>query len=189
MLRVHPHDAGVVHHLDEDHDVVFGLHDALEVVVQAREHRWPGAEAEQAALGERKFFRGVERPWAIGIEPRCAAVVFVAERTEVVGHLRHGRGSHRWPPTVGWIVDDRVAVLAVDGDHIAARIDPERVVAADVAGTERVVAVAAFDRRGTLRVVGTAVFEEGRAGDDRRGLLRGHELLVAHVSPPLDWRQ
>jgi hypothetical protein len=34
VLRVHPHDVGVVNHLGQDQDLVLGLHDLMQVVVE-----------------------------------------------------------------------------------------------------------------------------------------------------------
>ena len=54
VFLVHPDDARIVDHLHEDHHVVVGLHDPLEIVVEHRKHRGPrcGTEPQQAAFGE-----------------------------------------------------------------------------------------------------------------------------------------
>ena len=41
MLLIHPDDARIVHHLDQDHHIVVGLNDPLQIVVQDRQHRRP----------------------------------------------------------------------------------------------------------------------------------------------------
>ena len=75
VLGVQADDAGVVDHLDEDHHVVLSLHDALEVVVEAREGRRGAGEADDAALGDRERFRTVVRTVAFDVEPPGRAVV------------------------------------------------------------------------------------------------------------------
>src|ERR1700731_206445 len=72
MLCIHPHDACVMHHLGENHDRIWSLHDLMQIIIEiVRQRRWAGrrTESEQAALAERPL-RGVmestgRRSWPI----------------------------------------------------------------------------------------------------------------------------
>ena len=158
VLVVDADDPGVMDHLRHDDDVVLGLDDPRVVVVQAGQQRRSADEAEQATLGQSQGLGPVERSGAVMVEPGRRAVVVVDERREVRCHPAHGRGRHLGPPTVLRLVDDRGAELAVHHDRLGARVDPERVVAADTAAAEAVVAVAALDRRGPLGAAALALF-------------------------------
>jgi hypothetical protein len=53
VLRIHPDNARIVHHLGEDHHGVLGLHDLMKIVVEiVRQRRWSGCrtESEQTAF-------------------------------------------------------------------------------------------------------------------------------------------
>ena len=120
----HADDARVVHHFRHDEDVILVLHDGVVVVVEViRQHRRPGVRSERhdAALGDGPVFGVVETP-----ERRDAA--------ESLGLSLSTVGSEIGDAAVGWIDDDRAAALAVHDRHVVARVDPEIIVAADVAG-------------------------------------------------------
>ena len=136
MLTVHPHDAGVVHHLDQDHHIVVGLYDSLEVVVHTGNGRCRPAEAEDATLAYMKLFHVVVRAGSLLVDPPRGAIVAVGndrmpaeQRRQCLLPLRR----HRWELTVVRIDDDRGRELGVDAEGFGAGIDPEAVVAADVA--------------------------------------------------------
>ena len=149
MLRVHAHDARVVHHLDLDHHVVVGLHDALEVVVEAREGRRRAGEAQDAALGDAQHLRAVVGAGLeVGVEPPRRSIVRrgAASRARAPRFIASAR--HRRHAAVLRVGDDRGPELAVDREHVVARVDPEVVVAADAARPARLEElVADADRR------------------------------------------
>ena len=86
-LPFEPHDARVVHHLDEDHHRVLRLHDLVVVVVQQRDHRRSRARAERqdAALAERAHLRTVGS---------AAAAVATPERGHALRHALLARVGH-----------------------------------------------------------------------------------------------
>ena len=151
---VHPDDPRVVIHLVEDHDAVFGLHDLVQVVVEHRQRRRARrrAEAEQAPLAERTPLRIVVRAGrafepgigALLLRRRSACSAAAALRCRAAARQRRHAAVRR-------IDDDRRALLAVDGDVLVPLIDPEIVVAADVARRAGR-SVAANRRRGAVAV-------------------------------------
>jgi hypothetical protein len=63
MLGVHPHDAGIVDHFTQNHNVVRSLHNLMQIVVEiVRQRRGAGGgtKSEQAALTQRSLLRIVE---------------------------------------------------------------------------------------------------------------------------------
>ena len=133
VLRIHAHDACVVDHLDEDHHVVLGLHDALEVVVEARKvGAAPVNPSRQRSL--MRATRGRRRGPGPRDHPPRGAVVRAPEPGGARQLAASRRRRHRRHAAVGRIDEDRGRELAVDGEGLGAAIDPEPVVAADVAG-------------------------------------------------------
>ena len=121
MLRVHAHDARVVHHLEQDHDVVVGLHDPLEVVVEAGEGRRDAGEAEQAALGAVADLHVVVGTRAALLEPPGGAVVLAAELAEPARQALLRLRRHRRHLAVLGIDQDRGPELAVDREGVRRR--------------------------------------------------------------------
>ncbi len=64
-------DAGVVHHLVDDHHVSGGLHNLQVVVVGARGHRRTGIEADEAAVGESPVLVRVAEAGVRSLRPFC----------------------------------------------------------------------------------------------------------------------
>ena len=171
VLGVEAHDPRPVHPFDVDRHVSLGLRDRLQVVVGRGPDRHRGAAGVEAARSEGLDFRLVVEVVA-GLQPPGAAGIAVvraeAARRERLSAFRLGR-----QPAIGRVRDDRVAVLAVDLERDRAEVEPELVVAADVAA----VTVAA-DRRGL------AVRVAGDVGLDLRRLRGGRDpvrVLGAHV--------
>ena len=138
-------DARVVHHLDEDHDVRRRLHDLLEVVVEHRQHRRTGdrPEAHDAAFAERPLFGvvvGARRP-RLDVLGRVGSRRRAQPRRVALHRFRERRRNL----AIRRVDDHRGPVLAVDLVVGVARIDPEVVVAADIAG--RAGRTVAADRR------------------------------------------
>ena len=138
-VLVHPHDARVVDHLDENHDRVVRLHDALQVVVEHRQHRRPRgrAEAHQAPLGERALLGvvvGTRRIQIVLEPPRGPGVGPGVGRGQRRPPGGLGPGGHRRLPAVRRIDDDGGAPPTIDLEAPGAPIHPERVVAAHVSG-------------------------------------------------------
>ena len=182
VFAVDAHDAGVVNHFRENHHMARRLHDALVVVVQRRQHRRPGggAEAEQAAVRQRAAFRIVVRARPVVLHPPRGAVVLVRVFAEAQGAAplrlrRHGRNA-----AVRRVDDDGRAVLAVDLEVLLARINPEAVVAADVARCAAG-AVAPSGRRFPIRseILGTFRERLRRLPGGELGAFFRQELLVA----------
>ena len=189
MLRVQPHDPGVVDHLVHDHHVVVGLHDALQVVVERGQRGHRRLVAGQTAIRDQEPFGIVPRPRTIPVQPVGSAVV----GTEQVGEERAAPlalGGHRRLPAVGRVGDDRGPDLAVDQDQGVASVDPEGVVAADVPGGARR-AVATGRRRLAIGLAGGIRLGHGRVGaiEDLFGLLRAHVQVVAELCRTLQRRQ
>ena len=190
MRLVHPDDAGVVHHLDQDHDRVVGLHDALHVVVEHREHRGAGGgpEPHEAAFGMGALLGvvvGAGRVEAV-IEPPRGAVVGPREpgagRPGRAGAVGQGR-----LPAVRRVGDDRRADQPVDAERGVSAIDPEGVVAADVPG-RAARPVAADGRRRPASVAG---LEPGSLplGAGRRPLVRAGRGQIEHPGQPVGVRR
>ena len=93
-----------------------------------------------------------------------------------------GRRQHRRNLAVGRINDDRRAVLAVDHEGAAAAIDPEIVVAADVAADRWGVAVGIARPRAQLHALPLGALDLGRFG-------RRERQPPADVVGPLERRQ
>ena len=130
-------DPCVVDHLVEDHQAVLGLHDAHGVVVERRQHRRALAEAQDAALVEGPVLDVVVGAGAVAfVQPPGGAVV-AHESGHVLAKRLGGLGGHRRATPVGRIGQDGAPVLAVDLEAAVTRVDPEPVVAADVAGAQR----------------------------------------------------
>ena len=192
MLGVHAHDACVVHHLDLDHHVVVGLHDALVVVVEAGDRRRGAGKAEQAALGVVADLHVVVGAGLVSlVDPPGGALVLAPEAREQLAHALLSEGGHGRELTVLGIDDDRGAVLAVDRHGAGAAIDPEGVVATDVAGGAR----RAVATLGWRLAIGIA---HGRALGDRLGppplrsglgFLLGQVELVAELGGPQEGSQ
>ncbi len=127
--------------------MVFGLNDAFEVVIQTREHGRAGTEAEQAAFGEGQILRAVVRSGAAFLEPPRGSRILVAERAEIVRHLRDTLRRSLRHATIGRVDDYGCAVHAVDLECIGTRIDPERVVAANVTCAEALAGTISANRR------------------------------------------
>ena len=206
VLGVHPDDPRIVVHLGQDHDVVFGLHDPLLVVVEDRQHRRAGrgAEPEQAALRERPLLHVVERARRIqtGLEPVRGAVVLT--RAPATTPSRGGcvsgdpRLGPRRIPAVRGIDEDGGAPLPVDLERPGARVDPEGVVAPDVPrGTGR--PVPSYRRCAAIRVAElgihrgddvVAAIERGRRPfPERRRLLIGQRHRLTQLGRTLHRRQ
>ena len=177
VLLVHPHHARVVDHLDEDEDGVVGLDDALQVVVEHRQHRRPRRRAEphQAPLGERTLLGvvvGARRVQIVLEPPRRPRV-----RPHVGGGVGGARGprlrGHRGLPAVGRVGDDGGSPLAVDLEPRGAAVHPERVVAAHVAG--RAGGPVAAHRGRLARGLGLDVPFVGDVEDALEGLAAGRE--------------
>ena len=104
-------DAGVVHHLVEDDDVVGGLEELHVVVVDARRHRRTRVEPEEAALGYPAVLR------AVCVTPAEEARQLAAGR----GVRPHGRDAPvgRVDDQRGALPLERVALLEPDGLLVA----------------------------------------------------------------------
>ena len=98
---VHRYDPHVVHHLVEQHHVARRLEDLHVVVVAARQHRRPGAEAEQAPLGH------PARLGAVLVEAAHAHPHRVAAARAVRLGRRLGRRRQRRQPAVGRVHEQR----------------------------------------------------------------------------------
>ena len=178
VLAVHPDDARVVHHLGEDQHGILGLHDLVQVVVEHGQHRRPGRrpEPEQAPLAERTALHVV-----VGGRSLEAGIVLLrvggrpreCGRREPLPRLRRHRGD----AAVRRIDNHRHALLPVDGEVLGAVVDPEVVVAADVArragrpvaAGRRRCAIAAARQRRPRDALGALALEP------RRFFLRHHE--------------
>ena len=193
-----------------DQHVLVGLHDLLQVVVEHGQHRRPAdrAEPEQAALGERPdlgIVVGARRVEAV-LEPPGGAGVG-PEEARAFGRPRLRRGGQRRTAPVRRVGDDGRPPFAVDPEHAGAPIDPEGVVAADVAG--RATRTVAADRRRHLPGLHRAALgdaglaplvrsagcdaeqrpERAGVGRDERRLLRGQGSARAETPRPLQGRQ
>ena len=107
-------DAGVMHHFHQNHQVIVGLHNLVQVVVQHVVHHRPAgaAKADDAALAERAALGPV-----IARKPRP---VLAAQLLAALG---------KWNAAVFGIGDPGSAGLAADNAETRAGIDPEGVVA------------------------------------------------------------
>ena len=140
-----PDDPDIVHHLDEDHDVIPRLHDLIVVVVEVvGQHGRSGVRAERhdAALAEWTELR------VVVLAP--AAQFGGARRVPLTRLLRQRRNL-----AVSRIHDERASPLAVDDRDAVAGIQPEIVVAADIACRSGR-SVATFRRRRPVRIAGSS---------------------------------
>ena len=142
-------------HFVQNHHSVPGLNDLLQIVVQHREGGWSRtrAETQQAALGIGAKFRIVIRAGAdVVVNPPGIAAV---------GPVQSGAGggtfgcfwSQLRHATVGRVNDDGGPPLAFYFECAGAVVDPERVVAADIAGGA-FRAIATSRRRGAVGIAG-----------------------------------
>ena len=187
-LGLHPHHARVVDHLDQDHDVVLGLDDRLVVVVAARERRRGAGEPHDATLLGQQRLRTVEGSGSVPVEPECRAVVLAAHYVGLYrGRTLRRALGHRWKTTVRWIDQNRSAKLAVHREGLGARVEPEEVVAADVAGTA-VRSVATLGRRLAIRIAGLGCLLDSpsHVALDPRDLLLAEIEVVAVAFRPLE---
>ena len=115
-------DAGVMHHLHQNHDVVIGLHELVGVVVQSAHHARSGlvAEAYQAALGVGECFGTAIVSDACGIA--CAETGTL----KIVLGVFPARN-----PAVCWIDNIGRSVLALDQGQVITRLYPEIIVGAN----------------------------------------------------------
>ena len=108
-----------MHPLDEDHDVVLGLHDGFDVVVDDGQCGDRHVAEIQAAVLQVEGFRVVESALARARRgPRTPA--------------GDGFFRGRWNLAVRRIDDDRRREPAVDLEHLEALVEPDRVVAAGI---------------------------------------------------------
>ena len=197
VLGVHAHDAGVVHHLDEDDDGVLALHDPLVVVVEGGQHRRARrrSEAEDAPLGVGPLLHVVVGAGGVEarLEPVRGPVVLRAPRRAGLEGRPHGRLTllgQRREAAVRGVDENRRPPLAVDPVGAGAAVDPERVVAADVPrGAPR--PVAALGRRPAVGVAGGVALGHALRfrGRDGRRLLVGQRHRLAELDGPLHGRQ
>ncbi len=195
MLAVQRDDAGVVDHLDENHHVVPGLHDALQVVVKNGERRRTrrGAESQETPLAERPLFRVVVGTRSLELEPpgfsRVLAGVLLVESSASGGPLGGCRRERRELPVLR-VDDDRRPSPAVELEDLGPAIDPEEIVAADVAVRSRR-AVASDGRSLALRIARTAelLAERELLFLDGRRFLRREVQLVPELVRPLERSQ
>jgi len=137
MLRVHPHDAGVVHHLAENHDRILGLHNLMQVVVEIIRQRGRtgrGTEAEQAAFAEGALLRVVESAGRFGV--RILALARVRGRSCLGRCEPFARGSivGRYM-AVRRVYHDGRSNLSIHHGECRALLQPEIVVASDGAAS------------------------------------------------------
>src|SRR3984893_11154545 len=133
MLCIHPHDACVMHHLGENHDRIWSLHDLMQIIVEiVRQRRWAGrrTESEQPALAERPLLRVIESAG----RRSCAILA-------IVSGGRRGRPRRRETLARGLVVGRQMTLRRVDddgclnlpSDHGVGRalVKPETIIAAD----------------------------------------------------------
>ena len=123
---VERHDARVVHHLVQDHDVVGRLEDLQVLVVAGRDDRRTGVEPEQAALREPAVLVAVGADAGGAHADRTGARPVLAERQ--LDQLEPG--LERRHAAVRRVDDERRPPVV---DDAGALVDPVVVVAADVA--------------------------------------------------------
>ena len=160
-------DAGVVHHLVEDHDVAGSLCDEHVVVVRSRGHRRPRVEAEDATV--RQAAVGVVVGEAVAqVQPveGAGAAALLAPRQAAVGRVDDQRG-----PLVGGQLDPALVPELVVGQHPA--LGPRL-----VAGV----------RRARLRVEQVAVQPRALGRLERGGLLGAQVRPAGQRRRPLERR-
>jgi len=110
-----------VDHFHQDHHVIGRLHDLQVVVIEIIRHeRRRRAEGQQAALGKGTIL------WMIVL---AAAHRHLGARLLARARFLRQRGN----AAIGRIDDERAATLAIDDRDTLTRIEPEIVVAADIA--------------------------------------------------------
>ena len=160
-------DARVVDHLVDDHDVARSLQNLQVVVVGARDHRRPGVEAHDAAVGQA----------AVGVGIRKARVGLLCPfRVLLARSLRKGNSPIRR------IHDERRALVL---GELASTLVPELVVGQHAALRPRCVPGA---RRSLLRIEQIAVLALVLRGFEGRRFLGGQGLLPFKPSGTLQGR-
>ena len=190
MLRVHPDDASVVHHLVENQHACPASarscggccrsSSAAPAGLRSSRTRAGSARRADGAPDRRRRRRGFETAVVVGLRARAGE----EPRRDALPR----RWRHRRQPAVRRIDDDRGADLAVDDGVGRAGIEPERVVAAHVSGRARR-SVATFRRRRTLagdRFRAGIDLRRHRAFDFRDFLTREDSL---HPGRPLERRE
>ena len=179
--------------------MVSGLHDPLVVVVERRQHRRTAgrAEAHQATLRQGPLLHVVVGTGAVLVllQPPGGARVLVAEGGKLSRRAGHAGRRHLRVLTVRRIRDDRGPPLAVDPDHVVARVHVEGVVAAAAAGGDLEARIE--DRRTTdrrrlaIRIAGLEVrlVDLGLAPGDRRCLLVRQGQPLAELPRPRERSQ
>ena len=172
--------------------MVPGLHDPLVVVVERRQHRRPAGrtEAHQAALRQRPLLHVVVGTGAVLVllQPPGGAGVLVAEGGKLSRRAGHAGRRHLRVLAVRRIRDDRGPPLAVDPDHVVARVHVEGVVAAAAAGCDLEARIEdrrpADRRRLAIRIAGLEVrlVDLGLAAGDRRCFLVRQGQPVAELA-------
>ena len=159
VLRIHANVPGVVVHFVQDHYVILGLHDLLQVVVHHRQRGRPGAgpECQQTPLGGGAQLRVVVRAGRDSFlyPPRIAAIGTI-ELAALHGALASLRG-HGWKAAVLRFGNNGGAPLAVDLEGPDAPIHPQRIVSAHVA-RRTLRSVSASWRRRAVRIALLIVF-------------------------------
>ena len=162
-------DAGVVHHLVQDHHVIRGLEDHHVVVVRARRHRRAGVEAHDAPVHEAAVLVRVVH-------------VLAAIGRSLTPRLDGFRGPGRKPP-VGRIDDERGPLVVGEVD---APLVPELVVRQHAALRARRVPRIRRARDGVEEV---AVLPRALRRLERGGGLRVQGLLLRELPGALQRRQ
>src|SRR5205807_9070525 len=112
------------------------LHDLMEVVIEYGERRWSGGgtKSQEAALGSRTAFGIIVGAWS---SIQCGIVAFmgIGPRQETQsGRPLHACRRHGGNAAIGRIDNDGRSLLSVHHVDLPTRIDPERVVTANIAG-------------------------------------------------------
>src|SRR5262245_24185930 len=153
-------DSCLVNHLGLKDDVVARLNDLDIVVVGARDHRRPGVEPEEAAVGE------AEALWIVEAAGAPAAAPARRERDAAVGRI----DDKRCALVLGQLIAPLVPKIVV-GKHAALR-------SGRIAGA----------RLPFLRIIQVAVQADVLAGLERRGLFRRQFFLTLEGRGPLERR-
>jgi hypothetical protein len=164
-----------VHHLDYQRDVSRRLGDLHVIVIGPRRHRWPGIEAEDAAVRQRSI--------EISIRTNDAELLVSRDCSLLVELLLRVRGQRRDAP-IRRIDDERGALVA---DDLAAALVPELVVGDDAAGQILQTAFLGVDQIAVLSLVLFALEDSGFfvgqclfVGEAARALERSDRAEVLH---------
>ena len=130
------------------------LHDALIIVVQARNRRHRGSKANQASLRRGEALGTIERSWARLFKPGSGTGVFVNEALVDIAHAPAHTGQSGRTATVGRLINNRRAHHPFDLGYLRAHINIKGVVTPHATRSRNIHAIAALRWCTTVWVAG-----------------------------------